>query len=199
MRAFVGIGLPEACRSAIARALAPFMREHGRVAWVREQNLHLTLKFLGEIGPGEVGRLETLLADAAGGVPPFDLDVAGAGAFPNARAPRVLWVGIREPLELVGKLQQNIETALSRSGFPREDRPFHPHVTAGRVKGPLPPGWGDRFVGALSGIRFGTARAASFQLYESRLSPAGAAYAVVRDIPLGPGPSGNDWERRERR
>lgn len=185
MRAFIGIGLPETCRSAIARALAPFQTESGRIAWVREQNLHLTLKFLGEIRPEQVDGLEPLLADAAEGVPSFGFDVAGAGAFPSLRAPRVLWIGIREPLELVGKLQQNIETALSRSGFPREDRPFHPHVTAGRVKGPLPPGWGDRFAGALSGIRFGSARAASFQLYESWLSPAGATYTVMRDIPLG--------------
>jgi len=189
MRAFVGVGLPEACRSAIARALAPFRTESGRIAWVREQNLHLTLKFLGEISPGQVDGLLTLLADAAAGVPSFDFDLAGAGAFPSLRAPRVLWVGIREPLELVGKLQQNIETALSRSGFPREDRPFHPHVTAGRVTGALPPGWGDRFAGALSGIRFGSARAESFQLYESRLSPAGAMYTVMRDIPLGAGRS----------
>lgn len=189
MRAFLGIGLPDACRSAIARALGPFRAESGRIAWVRDQNLHLTLKFLGEIRPDQVDGLETLLADAAAGVPPFDFDVAGAGAFPSLRAPRVLWVGIAEPLELVGKLQQNIETALSRSGFPREDRPFHPHVTAGRVKGPLPSGWGERFAGALSGIRFGSARAASFQLFESRLSPAGATYTVVREIPLGAGGS----------
>ncbi|MGE5190576.1 MAG: RNA 2',3'-cyclic phosphodiesterase [Gemmatimonadota bacterium] len=190
MRVFVGIGLPEACRSAIARSLGPFQSGAGRVAWVRERNLHLTLKFLGEIRAGQVDELETLLKDAAHSLPPFDLEVAGAGAFPTPRAPRVLWVGIREPLELVGKLQQNIETALSRAGFPREDRPFHPHVTAGRVKGALPPGWGDRFVGALAGIRFGSVRAASFQLYESRLSPAGATYTVVRDIPIGDGPGG---------
>ncbi len=189
MRAFVGIGLPEACRAAIARALSPFRAESGRIAWTAERNLHLTLKFLGEIRPDQVDVLGALLADAAEGVPSFDLDVAGAGVFPSPRAPRVLWVGIREPLELVGKLQQNIETALFRSGFPREDRPFHPHVTAGRVKGPLPSGWGDRFVGALSGIRFGTARAASFRFYESRLSPAGATYTVMREIPLGAGRS----------
>ncbi len=189
MRAFIGIGLPESCRTAIARALSPFRNESGRVAWVRDQNLHLTLKFLGEIRPEEVDALATLLSEAGSDVPPFDFDVAGVGAFPSLRAPRVLWVGIREPLELVGKLQQNIETALSRSGFPREDRPFHPHVTAGRVKGALPPDWGDRFAGALSGIRFGSARAESFRLYESRLSPAGATYAVVREFPLGAGRS----------
>ncbi len=189
MRTFVGIGLPDACRAAIARALSPFQADAGRIAWVRERNLHLTLKFLGEIRPDQVAGLGTFLAEAGAGVPPFEIDVAGAGAFPSLRAPRVLWIGIREPLELVGKLQQNIETALSRSGFPREDRPFHPHVTAGRVKGALSPGWGERFAGALSGIRFGTARVQSFQLFESRLSPAGATYFVMREFPLGTGRS----------
>ena len=189
MRAFVGIGLPGPCRAAITRALAPFREDAGRVAWVREQNLHLTLKFLGEIRPDQVSGLGPLLAEAGDGISPFEVDVTGAGAFPSLRAPRVLWIGIREPLELVGKLQQNIETALSRSGFPREDRPFHPHVTAGRVKGTLSPGWGERFAGALSGIRFGTARVESFQLFESRLSPAGATYTVVREFPLGAGRS----------
>ena len=189
MRAFIGIGLPGACRAAIARALSPFQAERGRVAWVREENLHVTLKFLGEIRPEQVDGIAALLLAGGADVPPFDCDVAGAGAFPSLRAPRVLWVGIREPLELVGKLQQNIETALSRSGFPREDRPFHPHVTAGRVKGSLPPGWGDRFAGALSGVRFGSARVESFQLYESRLSPAGATYTVAREFPLGAGRS----------
>ncbi len=192
MRAFVGIGLPDGCRAAVARALSPFRADGGRIAWVREQNLHVTLKFLGEIRPDQVDGLGTLLVDAAGGVPPFDVEVTGAGAFPSLRAPRVLWIGIREPLELVGKLQQNIETALSRSGFPREDKPFHPHVTAGRVKGALAPGWGERFAGALSGIRFGSARVESFQLFESRLSPAGAVYTVVREIPLGTGRSRPD-------
>ncbi len=158
MRVFVGIGLPDTCRAAIARAVSPFQAEARGIAWVMERNLHLTLKFLGEIRPDQVDGLAALLAGAAAGVPAFEVEVAGAGAFPSLRAPRVLWIGIREPLELVGKLQQNIETALSRSGFPREDRPFHPHVTAGRVKGGLSPGWGDRFVGALSGIRFGSAR-----------------------------------------
>ncbi len=189
MRAFIGIGLPEACRAAIARALSAFQDGSGRVAWVAEQNLHVTLKFLGEIRPDQVEGIAAHLSAAAADVPPFDCDVAGAGAFPSLRAPRVLWVGIREPLELVGKLQENIETALSRSGFPREDRPFHPHVTAGRVRGSLPPGWGDRFGGALSGVRFGFARVESFRLYESRLSPAGATYTVVREFPLGAGRS----------
>ena len=185
MRAFVGIGLPAACRDAIGAALAPLRAGRSRVAWTPDRNLHLTLKFLGEIDGGRVAGLAALMADAARDVPPFDLVAQGAGGFPSLRAPRVLWVGIREPLELVGKLQQNMETAFAGAGFPPEDRPFHPHVTVGRVRGVLPPGWGEAFRAAFAGARLRPVPVASYQLYESRLSPGGADYTVLHDVPFG--------------
>jgi 2'-5' RNA ligase len=100
-----------------------------------------------------------------------------------------LWAGILEPLVLVGKLQENIENALSVAGFPREERRFHPHVTVARVRDRLPPGWGEEYSKALSGKTFGTVGVKSFQLYESRLSPRGAEYGVLRDVPLSRKPA----------
>jgi 2'-5' RNA ligase len=188
MRAFIGIGLPPACRRAIAAAYSQFRGRRLPVSWTPEQNLHVTLKFLGEIPPGDVDCIASLLLEASEGIRPFGILVEGAGVFPSLRAPRVLWVGIRESLELVGKLHENMEDALSGAGFPREDRPFHPHITVGRVRDRLPPGWGEEYAGALSGIQFGAFTVSSYQFYESRLSPAGAAYDVLRDIPLKPGP-----------
>lgn len=187
MRAFIGIGLPPQCRRAIAEAVSPFRVRRLPVSWTPEQNLHLTLKFLGEIPPGRVQEIGALLLAAAGDVPVFELSVEGAGGFPSLRAPRVLWIGIREPLVLVGKLQENMETMLSGAGFPREGRPFHPHITVGRVRGGIPPGWGEDYARALSGKPFGMAGVTSYQLYESRLSPRGATYTVLVDIPLPPG------------
>jgi 2'-5' RNA ligase len=193
MRAFIGIGLPPDCRRAIADAVSPFRARRLPVSWTPEENLHLTLKFLGEISPGRVEEIGARLLAAAEDVPAFEFSVEGAGGFPSLSAPRVLWVGIREPLELVGKLQENMEDALSGAGFPREGRPFHPHITVGRVRDRLPPGWGEGYAGALSGKAFGVAGVNSYRLYESRLSPGGATYAVLRDIPLQRGP-----ERMER-
>ena len=108
----------------------------------------------------------------------------GGGAFPGTRNPRILWVGFLEPLELVRQLQQNMENALSGAGFPREDRPFHPHITVGRTRGALPPAWGERFVQALSGKSFGVVPVSSFTLYESRLGPGGAVYTPLCDFRL---------------
>lgn len=196
MRAFIGIGLPQEIRRAIADAVSPFRSRRLPVSWTPERNLHLTLKFLGEILPGRVEEIGSLLLAAAANVPAFDIAVEGAGGFPSLRAPRVLWVGIREPLVLVGKLQENMETVLSGAGFPREGRPFHPHVTVGRVRDRVPAGWGDEYARALSGIPFGAAGVTSYQLYESRLSPEGATYIILRDIPLARGPGSAEREEK---
>ena len=83
-----------------------------------------------------------------------------------------------------------MENALSGAGFTRDDRPFHPHITVGRARGVLPPAWGDRFVRALSGRHFGEVPVPKITLYESRLAPGGAVYAIARDFPLSGGTRG---------
>jgi len=190
VRLFTGIALTDECRAAIAEAVASLRADPAPVSWVARENLHITLKFLGEISRDRVGAVVEALAVTAAGLQPFVLEAEGAGAFPGTRNPRVLWVGLREPLELVRELQENMENALSGAGFPREDRPFHPHITVGRARGVLPPAWGDRFVRALAGRRFGEVPVPKITLYESRLSAGGAVYTVVRDFPLSGGARG---------
>ena len=190
MRLFVGIALTESCRASVAEAIGPLRADPAHVSWVASENLHITLNFLGEIPMERLGAIEDAIGRIGGSVPPFRLEAEGAGVFPGTRNPRVLWVGLLEPLELVRQLQENIENALSGAGFPREGRPFHPHITVGRARGVLPPAWGDRFVRALSGRRFGEVPVPSFTLYESRLSPRGAVYAVLRSYPLSGAPRG---------
>ena len=184
MRAFLGIGLPAGVREKIAAATAPLRGIHAPVAWTAPKNLHITLNFLGEISPERAPLIERSMRVVASGIDPFSLTAEGGGAFPGTRNPRILWVGFLEPLELVRQLQQNMESALSGAGFPREDRPFHPHITVGRTRGALPPAWGERFVQVLSGKGFGVVPVSSFTLYESRLGPGGAAYTPLCDFRL---------------
>jgi len=184
MRVFLGVGLPAAVREAIASAIAPVRGLHAPVAWTAPENLHMTLNFLGDILPERVPLVERRMRVVASGIDPFSLATEGGGAFTGTRNPRVLWVGFLEPLELVRQLQQNMESALSGAGFPREDRPFHPHITVGRTRGALPPAWGERFVQALSGKRFGVVPVSSFTLYESRLEPGGAVHTPLCDFRL---------------
>ncbi len=187
MRLFIGIGLPPECRRAIAGAVSPLRDRKVPVSWVPERNMHLTLKFLGETPPGRVDELAGLMTEAAREIPPFGLRVEHPGGFPTLRAPRVLWVGIREPLELVRKLHENMENALSAAGIPRDERPYHPHVTVGRVRGKVAPGWGEEYAAAVSRMTIDTVSVNSYRLYESRLSPSGANYSVLREIPFGGG------------
>jgi 2'-5' RNA ligase len=184
VRLFTGIALTEECRAAVSEAVAPLRADPAPVSWVARGNLHITMKFLGETPTDRLRVVLAALEGVATRFSPFDLEAEGAGVFPGARSPRVLWVGLREPLELVRELQENMENALSGAGFPREDRPYHPHITVGRARGVLPPAWGDRFVRALSGRRFGVVPVPKITLYESRLAPGGAVYAVVREFPL---------------
>ena len=184
MRAFLGIGLPAGVREAIAAATAQLRGLHAPVAWTAPKNLHITLEFLGEISPVRIALVERSMRDVASGIGPFSLTAEGGGAFPGTRNPRVLWVGFLEPLEMVRQLQQNTGNALSGAGLPREDRPFHPHITVGRTRGALPPAWGERFVQALSGKRFGVVSVPFFTLYESRLGPGGAVYTPLCDFRL---------------
>jgi len=184
MRAFLGVGLPADVRETIVSAIAQVRSLHAPVAWTAPGNLHITLKFLGEIPPERVPLVERSMRAVTSGIEPFSLTAEGGGAFPGTRNPRVLWVGFLEPLELVRQLQQNMENALSGAGFSREDRPFHPHITVGRTRGALPPTWGERFVQALSGKGFGVVPVPSFTLYESRLGPGAAVYTPLYDFRL---------------
>jgi len=198
MRVFIGIGLPAECRRAIREAVSPLRAKRAPVSWTPEPNLHVTLKFLGQTPPERVDEIGALLVETAKGFGPFEFAVEEPGGFPTLRAPRVLWVGIREPLELVGKLHENMENVLSGAGYPREGRRFHPHITVGRVRDRLPPGWGEEYAKALSGKSFGVVGVSSIQLYESRLSPGGAAHYVLRDVPLLREPANPGREEKEK-
>ncbi len=180
MRLFVAIGLPDDVRDRISSAIDGLRATPSPVSWIPAANLHVTVKFLGDIPPVRVPGVGDALQTAVSPFATFDLETEGGGAFPSARAPRVLWVGFREPLELARALQDNIESALSAAGVPRDAKPFHPHVTIGRIHGATPPGWGDAAMRALAGRRFGTVPVTSVLLYESRLSPSGSTYRVIR-------------------
>lgn len=189
---FVGIGLSDECREAISHAIIPVRDRGAPVSWTRPENLHLTMKFLGDVSEGRVEELGGLMTEAAADLSPFDLILEGAGAFPSMSSPRILWVGVREPLDPVRKLHQNMENVLSEAGFSPEGRPFHPHVTVGRVRKRISGERAGRIAAALSGKRFGVVHASVYRLYESRLFPSGAVYAVLREIPFGRKPETTD-------
>lgn len=104
------------------------------VRWVRPEGIHLTLKFLGETRQDQIEAVKAALNRAASEVLAFTITVGGLGCFPNTRRPRVIWVGLNEPTGTLSRLRDRVESHVAPLGFPTENRPFHPHLTLGRVQ-----------------------------------------------------------------
>ncbi|MDF1504287.1 RNA 2',3'-cyclic phosphodiesterase [Roseisolibacter sp. H3M3-2] len=182
LRLFVALNLPDAVRAEVVEALGPLRGAipPGVVSWVREPNLHLTLRFLGEV-PAEraaalAGALDHTVADA---VAPT-LTLGGIGAFPTRERPRVLWVGVEMNVALAA-LYQKVDDLCDTLGFGRESRPYRPHLTVGRVRaGRRPPALDGAF---LTTPRW-SVRVPTVDLMSSELAPGGARYRVLRAAPL---------------
>ena len=164
-------------------ALAPLRqrREKLPVKWVRPENIHLSLKFLGEVETARAAELQTALQRAAGGhhePRPLALQITGFGVFPDYHRPTVVWAGVTpEPgLEL---LQHSVEQAFAPLGFPGEARAFRPHVTLARASRDAKP---REFAGlqeVLDGIEFDeTVNVSEVDLMQSTLKPEGPVYQV---------------------
>jgi RNA 2',3'-cyclic 3'-phosphodiesterase len=177
MRAFVAIDLSPAVRAALVEAAATLGRSGGDVRWVAEANLHLTLKFLGEIDAARLGEAEAILAGIAAAFSPFEIEVAGVGLLPGAARPRVVMAKVSGPPELEA-LAGALNVAFEPLGVAPERRPFLPHVTFGRVRSARGKGRLVQGLGGWAGHVFGRGRVEEVVLYESRLSSAGPTYAV---------------------
>lgn len=190
IRAFVAILLDEAVRAAVAAVVERLRPLGGSVAWVPAANLHLTLQFLGEQPEERLAAAEAALDDAAARTAPIETALHGIGAFPGLERPRILWVGLAQGALEVRALQARVAAALAREGFPREERPWHPHLTIGRVHDDRR--WRREAGPALrqalaqaAGTRFGTLRISEVALMRSDLSPRGARYTLRRAAVLG--------------
>jgi RNA 2',3'-cyclic 3'-phosphodiesterase len=182
MRTFIAVPLPDECHRMIRQILDRMHSFRSEVRWSSIHSIHLTLKFLGEIDPASLPRLASVLKQQAV-VPGFSLTLRGLGVFPNPKNPRVVWCGISDESGGLAALQAAVEAACESLGFGREERPFHPHLTLGRVQGKknLQP--------LMDYIRIGSGlecpfRADDYQIYQSVLSPRGAVYTVLDKIDL---------------
>lgn len=134
LRLFIALELPHTVKNALADYVAPLQQLSRGVRWVKPENVHLTLKFLGDTPNTKLTAIQETLATVCSDFPQLAIEIAGAGVFPNARRPQVLWVGLNDASGQLRKLAQEIDARLHQLGFPRETRPFSPHVTVGRVR-----------------------------------------------------------------
>jgi 2'-5' RNA ligase len=134
-RLFVGVPIHGEALAACAALLDGVRARHGGrgVRWVSTENLHLTLRFLGLLPPSRTDVLGQAVDEAARAMDPFEVVLAGAGAFPGDRRPRAIWLGIERGADDLGRISQALDVALVRTGMAADDRPFRPHLTVART------------------------------------------------------------------
>lgn len=188
LRAFIAVEIPSGIHQAIDKQLAPIRAalNASLVRWVPAENVHLTLKFLGDVSPANLEMLEQMLRVEVSQHRAFELGFGGLGAFPNPKRPRVIWIGIQAPAEL-GALQHGIEAATATLGYPDERRPFSPHLTIGRVKQNVGSTGMQQIRSALEETKvasLGTTQVSAVHLFKSDLKPTGAEYSMLFSAPL---------------
>ena len=188
IRTFIAIELPDELKLALTRLQDQLKSgSQAPVKWVNPNSIHLTLKFLGNIGMDMVGKITTALEEAARGISPFHLEAKGLGVFPNLRRVQVVWVGITGEVDRLRQLQQRIETSLKPLGFVPESRPFSPHLTLARLSDRATADERQSLGQLIAGISFETAYAidvGSIDLMRSQLTRDGAIYTRINSIKL---------------
>jgi 2'-5' RNA ligase len=135
LRAFIAIELPAETAQGLAAIQTRLQSQRLNLRWVRPANIHLTLKFLGDIATDATDGIITAMEISAARTQPFELTLQGLGVFPGLRRPRVFWTGLTGALEQLQDAHRRLEDALAERGIPREGRSFKGHVTLGRFKG----------------------------------------------------------------
>ena len=189
IRAFIALAISPAARSVLADVIQRLAGQAPTgVRWADPSGMHLTLKFLGTVEPGRVHGIVEAIVGASVGTSPFSIQLSGLGMFPNERRPRVLQAGVQGGLDALRQLREQIEEAVSRLGFPQERRPFSPHLTLGRVRGPVSGGLIQRISVAVTSTSLGPTEpwfVDSVHLVRSTLTPGGARYSALASVPLG--------------
>lgn len=182
IRAFIAVPLPDEIRRRLGTIIEQLQQKTPPVVrWVAPENMHLTLKFLGSISPGNLDHLKQVLASEATHHTASSLCLEGLGAFPNRNRPRVLWVGVRAQRALF-ELQQSIDRETARLGYPSEERGFSPHLTLGRISPHASPDELHQIAEALANHQMGEvgiAPVAEIILFRSDLNPGGAVYTPL--------------------
>jgi len=185
IRTFIAIKLPDDVIERLREVQTGLKREGLDIKWVRPENIHLTLKFLGDIQNSDVDAVGNALESAAGPFAPLTLSAAGLGAFPSVKRPRVLWAGVRGDLETLSRLHARLEEGLSRLGIEKENKTFKGHLTLGRLKNKVPP---DAMIDAVS--KYGDMASRGFvadtlHLIKSELKPSGPVYTDLISVRMG--------------
>lgn len=190
IRSFIAIELLEQIEKSLETIQSKLKNSGADVKWVKPQNIHLTLKFLGNRSPQELEEIKKILDEVAadfgkrcpGQSSSFNISLSEIGAFPRLNYPRVIWIGIKEGSQETTRLAEDVEQSLEKIGIPKEDRPFSPHLTLGRLRSPKGRERLKEFVEKLNselGVTSYEQRVDHLTLFQSTLTPSGPIYTPL--------------------
>ncbi len=186
VRTFVAVEIGDAVRDRAEKLIEILGRTDVDVKWVEPQNVHITMKFLGEVALKETPRICDAVKKAAAKVEPFEIEIRGAGAFPNPGKPRTIWLGSGEGDERMRALHKAVESALAKLGFRKDARRFNTHLTIGRVRhGGRDLAELSQLIGQQADFEAGRTKVTELVIFSSDLGPKGPTYAPIGRARLG--------------
>jgi len=184
MRTFIAIEIPAEIIKEMAKVQDELKRSGADAGWTRPEGIHLTLKFLGEVPEARIEEIKNALIQAAEATSRFRLKIAGAGAFPNPKNPRVVWLGVSGDRDRLSALQSLVDESMTAIGFDREERAFSPHLTLARIKY-LRPGYSwQKAIDNIKDIRLAGFDVDHISLMKSDIKPSGAVYTELGRVSL---------------
>jgi 2'-5' RNA ligase len=184
MRVFLAIELPENIRSEIYGTVQPYLKKLNCKP-VEKENLHVTIKFYGEIPPQRVDEIGKIVSEVTQMFNKFEMEIKGSGVFPETGTPRVLWIGVDKMAQsLLKQMFTEIELRSRKAGFRAETKAYHPHVTVARLKPPVNMRIVERFLNELSGKSFGKVEVRTLTLFQSILTFDGPIYQKIAEFEL---------------
>ncbi len=184
IRSFIAIEVPGPLQARMGELQQELKKFESDIKWVRPENIHLTLKFLGTVPKEILEEVSLAVSPVILQVEPFELRLYGLGGFPSSRNPRVLWVGIDQGWEPVSFLQEAIEKKTAALSFPSERRSFKPHLTIARVRSLKGKGGLTQAIEERQKVEIGVFQAKEGILFQSKLTPAGAIYTKLKTFPM---------------
>jgi 2'-5' RNA ligase len=186
IRTFLAVEVPAGLRQKAADVIRFLGRHQEGIKWVDPQNIHVTVKFLGDVEDAEIYEVCQVTAKAIADLQPFRVACHGVGAFPNAQRPRTVWLGIDDSARQFEQLHRRVDDALAGLRFPREVRRYQPHLTLGRVRhGKRPPTELTARIHEQSAVDLGEIDVEELVVFSSELTPDGPVYTALSHAPLG--------------
>ncbi len=185
VRTFIAIEMPHSVMEIVRQTQQVFRQAGIRLRWVRRENVHLTLRFLGDISIDAVPGIQHALERSAAETPAFSLQVKGIGAFPSVARPKVVWLGLQGQLQPLEDLYRRLALSLSEVGIPSENRPFRGHLTIGRVKDRIENEHFRSLMQRMSDVQSESFIADRLCFFKSDLTPGGAVYTPLAQAKIG--------------